>query len=91
MVTSSHTASASLVCESCHTGILVFQQTGAVRRPDARVYRCNCCGSQVFRDPPHRTDEKRVAKCDCCNERPGVRTVIAAGGTETWACEECIG
>jgi hypothetical protein len=31
---------------------------------------------------------QRVALCDCCDQRPGVRTVFAAG-CETWVCEPC--
>lgn len=38
------------VCELCHTGILVFQQTGKVRAPHARIYRCSYCGTQTVRD-----------------------------------------
>lgn len=33
-----------LACPSCHTGGLVFQGTGVVGNPQARVFKCNCCG-----------------------------------------------
>lgn len=31
------------------------------------------------------------ARCDACNQHPGIRTVLAAGGIETWACAKCLG
>jgi hypothetical protein len=31
-----------------------------------------------------------IADCDVCSERPGSGWVNAAGGIETWVCDECI-
>ena len=31
-----------------------------------------------------------VADCDVCGERPGDGWVNAAGGIETWVCDQCI-
>lgn len=39
----------SMICQICHTGLLVFLQTGSVRRPEAKVYRCSHCGGIVCR------------------------------------------
>lgn len=30
-----------------------------------------------------------VANCDVCDERPGERMAKAAGGVDTWICEQC--
>lgn len=50
-VVSSHTYwyngnfdAADVVCEGCHTGLLIFVQTGKVGDSAARLYRCNHCG-----------------------------------------------
>lgn len=31
-----------------------------------------------------------IADCDVCSKRPGDGWVTAAGGIETWVCDECI-
>lgn len=35
------------------------------------------------------TPSPAVANCDVCDERPGERMTKAAGGVETWICEQC--
>jgi hypothetical protein len=39
------------VCQHCNTGLMVFVQTGAVRAPHAKVFRCNYCGFVELREP----------------------------------------
>ncbi len=47
--------SKTMVCDSCHTGLLVFVQTGLVRRPHARVYKCSHYGQLVEREPKRKS------------------------------------
>jgi RNase P subunit RPR2 len=39
----------SMICHSCKTGLLVFLQTGSVRHPEAKIFRCSHCGNIVTR------------------------------------------